>query len=169
MTFAQVATLASVTIAAVGALLSLVSARASRASVDAIRSDVALSRASTGVQLGRMFEEDYAKQYEQISATFGPWKDPIAVDPHERRVVHDMLVSLASVHMATQAQLIDAEHSHYLSELFADWLRLPRVAHIWSEVFAVQAEPWPPGFVEYVNGLVEAQARLDSASSERSQ
>jgi hypothetical protein len=161
MNFAQITTVVTVIIAAISALFSLVSARAARASVEAFRSDVELSRDSTRVQLARTFEDDYARQYDQISKAFGPWKDPVAVDSQERRVVHDMLASLASIYMANQVKLIDDTHAKYVYVLFADWLRLPRPHRIWTNVFAVQPESWPPGFVDCINGLIVTRTQAD--------
>ena len=91
---------ASTGLAAAASLLAAVSAWASWRATRAVEADVRLAQESTQYQLFRSFEEDYARQYQQLGEHLGPWEDPVKVDPELRRVVHDLLQALASIHVA---------------------------------------------------------------------
>jgi hypothetical protein len=141
----------STALAAVAALLAAVSAVASWRSTRAVEADVELARLATRYDLFRAFESAYSEQYTALWDELGPWEDPPEVDPKLRRVVHDLLQTLSSIHNAHRFSLIDDEQSRYLSALFLDWLRLPAASAVWVDIFRVQAETWPPGFVAWLD------------------
>lgn len=149
-------------ISAVAAGFAAISAGASAYTGIKMRQDVKLSEASARYALVRSFEGDYAQQYDAIWGAFGPWRDPIEVDPAKRRAVHDVLVTLSSIYNARQEGLIDDVQSRYLGTLFADWLHGSPEAHsIWRQVFNTpeQADTWPAGFSRFVQDLVGAADR----------
>lgn len=142
---------------AIAAGFAAISAGASAYTGIKMRQDVKLSEASARYTLVRSFEGDYAEQYDGIWGAFGPWNDPVDVDPAKRRAVHDLLVTLSSIYNARQEGLIDDAQARYLGVLFADWLAASPQAHaIWQRVFNTpeQADTWPDGFAEFVEDLV---------------
>lgn len=143
--------LVSTALAAIAALLSAVSAVASWRSTRAVEAGVELNRAMSRYQLFQSFEDAYTQQYSSLWDTLGPWDDPVEVDDEVRRTVHDLLQALASIHIGSHLGLIEEEQSNYLFELFLDWLRLPTASRVWTDVFRIQEDVWPPGFAKWVD------------------
>lgn len=94
----------------------------------------------------------YSKLYPDLWERLGSgMKDPVEVDPALRRSVHDLLQTLSSVYNAWRLDLIEPQQIAYLAELFFDWLRVAKARTVWEQVFKVQEDTWPEGFVKWVD------------------
>lgn len=143
--------LISTALAAVAALLSALSALASWRSTRALEADFAHTKATTDYEVFRSFEDTYRALYPSLWQTLGPWPDPVEVDPDLRRSVHDAAQALSSVYNAERLGVILGGQAAYLGELFLDWLRLPKAREVWDQVFSLQEDTWPEGFVSWIN------------------
>lgn len=143
--------LASTVVAAIAAVFSALSAYTSLRATKAVEAEVLHQQRITTYELFRSFEADYASQYGRIWGALGPWPgDPPGVDEDERRAVHDVLTSLASIYRAQSAGLVGADDAEYVGALFLDWLSVPRAEAVWRKVFAGQDDTWPEGFAAFV-------------------
>lgn len=145
----------STALAAVAAFLAFRSTKEASHATSAIERELELTRDAGRYQLFRDLEREYRDQYGAIWKELGPWDDPKPVDPAQRRVVHDLLQALASVHMAHTLELVEDKQADYLGELFLDWLRKEKAQTIWDDIFKVQDDTWPPGFVEFVDERIK--------------
>jgi hypothetical protein len=151
--------LISTFLAAFAAIFAAISSWTSLKSTRAVEDDVRLARSQARHDLFRSFEADLARQYEGLWVCLGPWDDGLAPEAkpsdRERRVVHELLQTLSSVHLAGKLELLEDEQRRYAEILFLEWLSTPRAREIWELVFRDQVASWPQGFPAWVDSELD--------------
>ncbi|WP_229074494.1 hypothetical protein [Actinoplanes sp. DH11] len=65
----------------------------------------------------------------------------------------------ASVYVARQSDLVDAEDADALLAVHFDWLCTAKASHVWRVAFRNQSDTWPAGFVDFVDERLTERER----------
>jgi hypothetical protein len=159
--------LTSTALAAAAAVVSAVSAWLSSRSTRAAEEEARVNKSLAAYELVRNFERDYAQQYETVMEALGPWPDQVDVDPLQRKVVNELLQNLSSAYLAAEMGLLTEQMRDYIVSLFIDWLQVDEGRRIWVEVFRVQPDTYPPGFIEFLDARLATMPTFERPNRTR--